>query len=322
MASADTSDDAPVPPIDDARAELQAAVPEAAETIRELLNAEGRTDSVARRRSDLRPGGTVESESGDDRLGKDGDRRRTAEVRSRFERPAQEHLLRMGFGRGRDDYATTPTVEESKAIDVNEFTDAIEQSGKSGAIWTGDREDPDWRIGVHLEGDPSAARATALRLTFTVTDRRTDEQREYDYPVPLEYTECHFGGVRPWFRCPGVINGEECTRRIGKLYCPPDGDLFLCRHCYDLGYTSSRTSGDELKRAERRFRKAHANIDGKRTHPGQYLAPPDRPKGMHHSTYESLVEDLNTAYRDWEAASHAKLVAHTDRLRETVRSFR
>lgn len=42
MASADTSenDDIPVPPIDDARAELQAAVPEAAETIRELLDAE------------------------------------------------------------------------------------------------------------------------------------------------------------------------------------------------------------------------------------------------------------------------------------------
>jgi hypothetical protein len=40
MASADTSDDAPVPPIDDARAELQRAVPEAAETIRELLDAE------------------------------------------------------------------------------------------------------------------------------------------------------------------------------------------------------------------------------------------------------------------------------------------
>ena len=42
MASADTSenDDAPVPPIDNARDELQAAVPEAAETIRELLDAE------------------------------------------------------------------------------------------------------------------------------------------------------------------------------------------------------------------------------------------------------------------------------------------
>ena len=42
MASADTSenDDGPSPPIDDARAELQAAVPEAAETIRELLDAE------------------------------------------------------------------------------------------------------------------------------------------------------------------------------------------------------------------------------------------------------------------------------------------
>ena len=42
MASTDTSEneDAPSPPINDARAELQAAVPEAAETIRELLDAE------------------------------------------------------------------------------------------------------------------------------------------------------------------------------------------------------------------------------------------------------------------------------------------
>jgi hypothetical protein len=40
MASADTSEDAPAPPIDDARAELQGAVPEAAATIRELLDAE------------------------------------------------------------------------------------------------------------------------------------------------------------------------------------------------------------------------------------------------------------------------------------------
>lgn len=35
----------------------------------------------------------------------------------------------MGFGRGRDDYATTPTIEESTATDVNECTDAIEQPG-------------------------------------------------------------------------------------------------------------------------------------------------------------------------------------------------
>ena len=31
----------------------------------------------------------------------------------------------VGLAGGRDDYATTPTIEESKAIDVNEFTDTL-----------------------------------------------------------------------------------------------------------------------------------------------------------------------------------------------------
>lgn len=219
-----------------------------------------------------------------------------------------------GFNSGRDDYATTPTVEESKVIDVTQFTDAVEQPGESGVAWKGDRTDPEWWINVHLDGDPTDDRATALRLKFTVTDRRRDDQREYDYPVPLDYTECNFGGVRPWFRCPGVVNGEECNRRVGKLYCPPGQDLFVCRHCYDLGYTSSRTSGDEMKQAELRFRKAHAKIDGERKHPGQYYRPPDRPKGMHRSTYDRLCEDLETAYREWDEASHAKLLALKQRM--------
>lgn len=227
-----------------------------------------------------------------------------------------------GFGSGRDDYATTPTVETSKAIDINEFTDTLKPGTSGSYRWYRNGKESgniEWTV----TGDAGRERVLgrSLRLKFTVTDKRTDEQREYDYPVPLEYTECNFGGVRPWFRCPGVVDGEKCTRRVGKLYCPPGRDLFLCRHCYDLGYTSSRTSGDEMKQAELRFRKAHAKIDDERKHPGQYLGPPERPKGMHHSTYEQLCDDLETAYRDWEEASHAKLVAHTNRLRETVNSL-
>lgn len=227
----------------------------------------------------------------------------------------------MGFGRGRDDYATTPTIEESKAIDVNEFTDTLKPGTSGSYQWYRDGEESG-TITWAVTGDAGRERVlgSSLRLKFTVTDKRTDEQREYDYRVPLEYTECNFGGVRPWFRCPGVVDGEECNRRVGKLYCPPGQDLFLCRHCYDLGYTSSRTSGDEMKQAELRFRKAHAKINGERKHPGQYLMPPERPKGMHRSTYEQLCDDLETAYREWEAASHTKLVAHAQRLRETVNS--
>jgi hypothetical protein len=62
-----------------------------------------------------------------------------------------------------------------------------------------------------------------------------------------------------------------------------------------------------MKQAELRFRRAHAKIDGRRPHPSEYLAPPDRPNGMHRMTYEELVADLEDAYRDWDEASTAKL---------------
>lgn len=228
----------------------------------------------------------------------------------------------MGFGPGRDDYATTATtatIEESKAIDINEFTDTLRPGTRGSYQWTRDGEESGtirWEVTGDAGGE--RARGQSLWLQFTVTDHRTDEQREYEYPIPLEYTACNFGGKRPWFRCPGVVNGEECNRRVGKLYCPPGHDLFLCRHCYDLGYTSSRTSGDDMKQAELRFRNAHAKIDGERTHPGQYYRPPERPTGMHRSTYERLCEDLEATYREWNEASHTKLVAHAQRLRAVI----
>jgi hypothetical protein len=78
----------------------------------------------------------------------------------------------------------------------------------------------------------------ALRLFYTVAPD-TDDPRKIDYLVPLEYTECNFGGHRPWFECPG----EGCGERVGKLYKPLRDDLFLCRHCYDLTYESRQQSG-------------------------------------------------------------------------------
>jgi hypothetical protein len=35
-----------------------------------------------------------------------------------------------------------------------------------------------------------------------------------------------------------VVSGSPCYRRVGKLYLPPGGRYFGCRHCYDLTYTS------------------------------------------------------------------------------------
>jgi hypothetical protein len=52
-----------------------------------------------------------------------------------------------------------------------------------------------------------------------------------DYRVCLEWTPCHYGGQRAWFRCPGM----GCGRRVAILYCR---DIFLCRLCHNLNYQS------------------------------------------------------------------------------------
>jgi len=233
-----------------------------------------------------------------------------------------------GWGSGRREYATTPTVEECRHLSVDAFTDAVENPGHRGPIYWGDADDPEASIravllsddhlaalndGKRLKTEPAEdapdtfqeldtaadGRATAVYLDYTITDRRTDESRDVSYLVPLEYTDCNFGGVRPWFRCPPDAGG--CDRRVGKLYLPPRRYRYLCRECYDLVYRSSRTSGDDLRQAELRYRRAFAKADkdGRRPHPNREPYSPTRPKGMHRDTFADLVEDVRAARDEW-----------------------
>jgi hypothetical protein len=59
-----------------------------------------------------------------------------------------------------------------------------------------------------------------------------------DYRVDLTATWPHLGGLRWWFVCPLLVDGVACRRRVGKLYLPPRGRYFGCRHCHRLTYTS------------------------------------------------------------------------------------
>ena len=263
-----------------------------------------------------------------------------------------------GFGSGRDEYATTPTVERCRHLNVDKITDIVEQSGKGSMVYWGGQDDPDASIRVvalsrehvaaleagdslqiqpadaETERDPETKarvdttgvatggdsedgstpeddvdeRAVALLLVYRVIDHRADETRQLRYLVPIEYTECHFGGTRPWFRCPGP-DGRTCGERVGKLYGPPRGDRYLCRECYDLGYQSSRSSGNEMDRAEQRYRKAFAKADAenRRPHPNNSPWFPERPTGMHHDTFEDLVDDVRQASREWHDAMENRL---------------
>jgi len=218
-----------------------------------------------------------------------------------------------GIGSGRDSYADTPTVEECRSIDADALKELTENPTAEGVVWWGDREDPDASLAVIAEGDAGLedeTRPARIRLRYTVTRIRTDESREYDYAIPLEYTECNFGGYRPWLQCP------KCGVRRRKLYLPPGRERYLCRECYDLGYRSSRTSGDELKQAELRYRRAFAKADAKdrRPHPNTSPYLPERPKGMHQETFERLEWDVRLASLEWHEKMRERTVQLLDRL--------
>jgi len=236
-----------------------------------------------------------------------------------------------GFGSGRQEYATTPAVEECRHLDSDNFTDAVDRPGRGGRITWGDSADPDASVsmvllsdehldalkaGEELEATPAEnvdpeddSRATAIYLDYTVTPPRDGEKRDVSYLVPIEYTDCNFGGSRPWFRCPTDAGG--CGRRVGKLYLPiyANQDRFLCRECYDLGYRSSRNSGNELERAEQRYRKAFAKADAedRRPHPNGTPHLPDKPKGMHWETFDDLLADVRDAREEWDREMNAQL---------------
>jgi hypothetical protein len=81
-----------------------------------------------------------------------------------------------------------------------------------------------------------------VRFYYTVTQRHTGEETDYDYKVALTTTPCNLGGVRYWFTCPLSKSGLNCGRRVAKLYLAPSANYFGCRHCYDLSYESRNYS--------------------------------------------------------------------------------
>jgi hypothetical protein len=119
---------------------------------------------------------------------------------------------------------------------------------------------------------------------------------------------CRFGGSRPYFICPGVVNGIACGRRVTKLHGP--GRYFLCRHCYRLAHASQSESGWD--RAVRRANKIRQSLGGD----PDIAAPfPKKPKGMWRQTYQQLREQAFEAKMEANEAfalSVGRLLARID----------
>jgi hypothetical protein len=81
-----------------------------------------------------------------------------------------------------------------------------------------------------------------------IWDKLTRTGEQVEYRLALESTRPRRGGLRWWFRCPAVVNGKACGRRVGKLYLPPSSRYFACHHCHDLTYRSAQESHDWVER--------------------------------------------------------------------------
>ena len=154
------------------------------------------------------------------------------------------------------------------------------------------------------------------RLHLTYRMRIGGEWEDVNETVRIVRMPCRFGGARPYFVCPGVVNGTACGRRVAKLYGP--GRYFLCRHCSRLAYASQ--GEDVLNRSVRQANKIKQRLGG---NAGIASPFPPKPKGMWRRTYERLCEQaFDAEERADEALAPfvARLLARTDN-RKGKRSF-
>jgi len=136
-----------------------------------------------------------------------------------------------GFGSGRPSGSGRDKVEYSRSIDVNRLHKAgcLTPGWTRGWQWTQDGEKV---ASINLRAEPDR-----LHLSYRVRIAG-GEWESIEEPVRIVRAPCPFDGARPYFICPGVVNGITCGRRVAKLHGP--GRYFLCRHCYRLAPSTVR----------------------------------------------------------------------------------
>jgi hypothetical protein len=170
--------------------------------------------------------------------------------------------------------------EHCRRLDVRRWhREGLLRPGTSmGWIWT-DRE-----TGERLASIGVSVADERVTLRYSINDVPITQQ------VPLDRTSCTYGGTRSWFHCP------RCTQRVAVLFLRANG--FACRRCQGIAYSSQ--SEDMTGRAWRRQAKLEAR-----------LGPNwQRPKGMHRSTRDNLLDRIFACELVREEALARYLAAH------------
>jgi hypothetical protein len=183
-----------------------------------------------------------------------------------------------GYGSGRPSYKQK--AEDCRSLDVNRFhRDGCLVPGRTGNwVWS--------RDGKKIGRIDYKAEDGRLVLDYKVRMYGGDWE-PIKHSIRINYADCHYGGQRPNFRCPGVVNGHHCGRRVGKLFA--GGKYFLCRHCYKIAYGSqSETRCDRMLRRANKRRMALGGEPGT----AYWIAP--KPKGMWNRTYQRQKSEVRS----------------------------
>jgi hypothetical protein len=172
-------------------------------------------------------------------------------------------------------FGARDTCESFKSIDVRRwYREGRLVAGHSFRwSWTCLGE-PSGTINVSVEED-------AVVLIYRARSLLAPEWRRAEQRVPITWTNCHFGGQRPWFTCCASVDRRHCGRRVAVLYAA--GELFACRSCYNLAYESQQ--GSPVLRSLSRSLKIRVRLGGSPDPLGPF---PEKPRGMHWRTYLRL----------------------------------
>jgi len=184
-----------------------------------------------------------------------------------------------GFGSGRRNQIGRPTTSDYPAtLDVSWLNrEGLLVPGMTATLRWSMRGETVGTLWVHTEED---------RVTFRPVSLEGDASGP-EQAVHLDWSHCHLGGQRPWFRCP------VCSRRVALLY---GAGQWACRHCLNLAYASQRE-----KPHVRALRKVDRLREKLEWGPGILPLDRSRPKGMHRRTYARLAAEQDGLVREYLA---------------------
>ena len=165
------------------------------------------------------------------------------------------------------------TVNDGHSLDINKLVRdglLVRGYGAGSMRWTNTRTGEETAsIGFILE--TLVEDGLTMHLYYTRTGRNGDKEN-FNYPIILQTTRPNYGGRRWWFTCPLVVNGWPCRRRVAKLYLPPGGKYFGCRHCYNLTYKSCQESDKRINFFWKNPAAMKAAMEGDRQSTDSFLA--------------------------------------------------